>query len=357
MTAHELDQAKAEAFADKMVGVLNGGSLALMASIGHRTALFDTMAELPPSTSGQIAEATKLNERYVREWLGAMVTGGFVEHDPEASTYHLPPEHAAWLTRAATADNMAMQAQYIGLLGTVEDGIVDCFHNGGGVPYSAYPRFQQVMAEESSQNVAGSLVDTTLPMVPGLVDALSEGIDVLDVGCGRGHSLNLMAEAFPNSRFAGYDISEEGVAAGRAESQAMGLANTRFEVKDAATLDELGSYGLITAFDAIHDQAQPAKVLQAIAAALRLDGTFLMQDIKASSHLHKNLDNDFAPFMYTVSCMHCMTVSLALDGEGLGAMWGEEKAIEMLTAAGFSKIDVKQVSGDNFNNYYIATKG
>ena len=119
------------------MGALNAGALCLMTSVGHRTGLFDAMAEMPPATSAQIASGAGLNERYVREWLGAMLTAGVVEHDPDAGTYSLPPEHAARLTRAATPANIALQAQYIPLLGTVEDDIVACFREGGGVPYSA----------------------------------------------------------------------------------------------------------------------------------------------------------------------------------------------------------------------------
>ena len=356
MSTNGLDQQTAEAFAERIVDVLNDGALALMTSIGHRTELFDTMADLPPATGQQIAEAAGLNERYVREWLGAMVTGRIVDYDPDDGTYRLPPEHAASLTRAATPDNMAMFMQYIPLLGSVEDGVVASFRNGGGVPYSAFPRFQQVMAEDSGQTVAAALVDTILPLVPGLVRSLHSGIDVLDVGCGRGRALNLMAQAFPNSRFIGYDFSEEGIDAARAEAGAMGLSNVRFEVKDAAALDETAQYDLITAFDAIHDQAKPATVLDTIAHALRPDGVFLMQDIAGSSHVHNNLDHPIAPFLYTISVMHCMTVSLAEGGEGLGTMWGEEKALEMLAEAGFTGVDVKQLAHDFQNNYYICAK-
>src|ERR671910_2322118 len=138
MSITDLDQAKAEAFAERMVGVLNEGAIALMTSIGHRTGLFDAMAGLPPSTSEQIGSAAGLNERYVREWLGAMVVGGIVEHDPQEDTYHLPPEHAAFLTRAASPDNIAVSAQFISVMGAVEDEIVEVFRQGGGVPYSAF---------------------------------------------------------------------------------------------------------------------------------------------------------------------------------------------------------------------------
>jgi 2-polyprenyl-3-methyl-5-hydroxy-6-metoxy-1,4-benzoquinol methylase len=356
MTAQKLDQAKAEAFAEKMLGLLNGASLAIMTSIGHRTGLFDTLAGLPPSTSEQIAKAAGLNERYVREWLGAMVTGRIIDYEPVSVTYYLLPEHAPSLTRAAASDNLAMFMQYIALLGNVEDRIVECFRNGGGVPYSAYPRFQQLMAEESDQTVAAALVDTILPLAPGLVEALGNGMDVLDVGCGHGNAINVMAKVFPNSKFTGYDFSEEGIAAARAEAKQKGLSNVRFEVKDVAGLNEPGRYGLITAFDAIHDQAQPTKVLRSIANALRTDGIFLMADIRASSYLEKNLGHPLGPFLYTASCMHCMTVSLALNGEGLGTMWGEEKARQMLADAGFTSVELKQLPHDIQNNYYIATK-
>ncbi|MBW8011999.1 MAG: methyltransferase domain-containing protein [Chloroflexi bacterium] len=355
--SNALDQSKSDAFADQMVGVLNNGAIALMTSIGHQTGLFDTMAGLSPSTSERIAEAAGLNERYVREWLGAMVTGGIVNHDPVEQTYSLPAEHSAWLTRAAGTDNLAQQAQYIPLLGSVEQGIIECFHNGGGVPYSAYPRFQQVMAEESGAIHDATLIDTTLPLIPDIVERLQIGIDVADIGCGSGHAINLMAQAFPNSQFIGYDFSQEGVAVGREEAERMRLSNARFEARDVENLDLSGQYDFITAFDAIHDQAQPTKVLQGIAHALRPEGIFLMVDIAASSNVAENLDHVIGPLMYTVSCMHCMTVSLALDGEGLGAMWGEQKARQMLAEAGFAYVSVKRIDSDIFNYYYIATKG
>lgn len=345
---------QAEAFANHMFEVLNHGALALMMSIGHRTGLFDVMATLPPSTSQRIAQMAGLYERYVREWLGAMVTGRIVEYDPMTQLYVLPPEHAASLTRTAASNNLAMFMQYIALLGAVEDGIVRSFRDGGGVPYAAFPRFQQVKAEESSQTVAAALLDEILPLIPETVAVLRDGIDVLDVGCGRGRALNLLAKAFPQSRFTGYDFSAGGIATGREEAQALGLTNVRFLVKDAATIDEVRHYGLVTAFDVIHDQAQPRTVLKRIATAVRPDGVFLMQDIAASSHVHKNLAHPMGPLLYTLSCMHCLTVSLALGGEGLGAMWGEEQSLALLAEAGFTHVEVKRLPHDKQNSYFIA---
>jgi 2-polyprenyl-3-methyl-5-hydroxy-6-metoxy-1,4-benzoquinol methylase len=257
----------------------------------------------------------------------------------------------------ASPDNIAVTAQLIPLMGSVEDSIVESFKNGGGVPYSAFPRFHEVMAEDSGQTVVAALTDHILPLVPGLIGRLESGIEVLDVGCGSGRALNLMARMFPNSRFVGYDFSEEAIARARTEAKEHGTTNARFEVKDAAVLDEKARYDLITTFDAIHDQADPAAVLKGIAAALKEDGVYLMQDIAGSSHLHNNLDHPIAPLLYTVSTMHCMTVSLAQGGEGLGTMWGEEKAREMLEEAGLKKVEVKQLPHDIFNNYFIITKG
>jgi len=356
MTTETIDQAKAGAFAGQMVGILNGSILGLMTSIGHRTGLFDKMAELPPSTSEQIAQATGLNERYVREWLGAMVTGRFMEYDPAGKTYRLPPEHAASITRAAGPNNLAAFMQFGALMGNVEDQIVDCFQKGGGVPYSAYPKFQQLMAEESAQVFDATLIDVTLPLVPGLVDRLKSGIEVADISCGQGHAINLMAKAFSNSHFVGYDFSEDGISAGKAEAKQLGLTNARFEVKDVAELSETAKYDLITVFDAIHDQAQPRKVLANISCALKPDGVFLCVDIQASSNLEENMQHPLAPLLYGVSTLHCMTVSLALNGEGLGTVWGEQKARELLTEAGFKRIDVEHVEGDIFNSYYVCRK-
>jgi SAM-dependent methyltransferase len=352
----QLDQARAEAFAGQVIGFYNGASMALMTSVGHRTGLFDAMATLPPSTSEQIARAASLDERYVREWLGAMTVARVVEHDPAKLTYALPPEHAASLTRAAGTGNLAVMSEYFAVMGIVEDQIVDCFRKGGGVPYSAYPKFQELMRQESAAVFDQTLVDATLPMVPGLVERLRQGIDVADVGCGAGHAINVMAKAFPNSRFVGYDFSEEGIMRARSETAEWSLKNARFEVQDAARLDGSTQFDFITVFDAIHDQAKPARVLSGIADALRPGGVFLCVDIQAHSTHAGNMEHPLAPFLYAISTFHCMTVSLAYGGDGLGTAWGEQLAIKMLNDAGFKNVEVKRVEGDIINNYYIATK-
>ncbi len=353
------DSAKADAFAGRFLSALNDGALCLMTSIGHRTGLFDAMRGMSPSTVGEIAKKAGLNERYVREWLGAMVTAGVVEVDPTSTRYVLPAEHAAFLTRAAAADNMAVFAQYIALMGSVEDEIVECFKKGGGVPYERFPRFHAVMAEDSGQSVLSSLESHVLPLVPGLTDQLARGVRVLDVGCGSGRIMNRLAELYPKSRFTGIDLSSEAIATARGEALGKGLKNIEFIARDLSNFDETTepqAHDFITTFDAIHDQARPLNVLKGIYRSLKDDGVYLMQDIRGSSVVRNNIGHPIGTFLYTVSTMHCMTVSLAQDGEGLGAMWGEETTREYLGKAGFRSIETHQLAHDIQNNWYVIRK-
>ncbi|MDT5209091.1 MAG: hypothetical protein QOF67_1506 [Mycobacterium sp.] len=353
---HEAYADSTEEFAGRIVGVIDDASLAILLSNGHQTKLFDTLACLPSATSAQIADAAGLNERYVREWLGGVVAARVVEYDPAAQTYSLPSHRAAVLTRTAGPDNLARVAQFIPLLAEVEQKIIGCFQNGGGLSYDEYPRFHTLMAEQSGAGFDAALVDVVLPLADGLPERLRAGADVADIGCGSGHAINVMAAAFPASRFTGIDFSEEGLAVARNEASRLGLKNAAFVAKDVANLDAAESYDVITVFDAIHDQAQPAKVLQNIHDALRPGGTLLMVDVKASSEVEDNIGAPMATYKYTVSTMHCMSVSLALDGAGLGTCWGRQLAESMLADAGFSDVEVREIESDVVNNYYTAHK-
>jgi 2-polyprenyl-3-methyl-5-hydroxy-6-metoxy-1,4-benzoquinol methylase len=355
----QVDPAGAEAFARKLLTTLNDGALCLMVSVGHRTGLFDTMSQLPPARSNEIAARAGLNERYVREWLGAMVTGGVVRFDSDSHRYSLPAEHAASLTRAAAADNMAVFAQYIAVMGGVEDEIVECFRAGGGVPYARFPRFHDVMAEDSGQSVLSSLESHILPLVPGLTERLADGIDMLDAGCGRGRIVSRLAELYPRSRFVGMDLSREAIEFARDGARRAGLENVDFVAADLSTFDaaaEPERFDFVTTFDAIHDQAKPLNVLKGIHRTLKPDGVYLMQDISGTSHVHRDIDHPIGPFLYTISCMHCMTVSLAQGGEGLGAMWGEEKIRDYLATAGFRSIATHRLAHDIQNSWFVVTK-
>ena len=155
--AAEFDAARHDAFGERVIGMLNEASLAFMLSIGHRTGLLDTLRRLDrTATTHEIADESGLDERYVREWLGALVTGRVVDHDAPTRGYRLPPEHAAWLTRQATPNNLAGMMQFMSMFGKIEDHVLDCFRNGGGVPYEQFDRFHEVMAEESFQTVVSA---------------------------------------------------------------------------------------------------------------------------------------------------------------------------------------------------------
>ncbi|MCW8930690.1 MAG: methyltransferase domain-containing protein [Gammaproteobacteria bacterium] len=353
------DAKPVEPFADQLMNMLNQGALSLMVSIGHRTGLFDSMAELKETTVQKITNHAGLEKRYVKEWLAAMVVGGIVYYRPDKKTYQLPQSHADLLTRTASPDNIAVYLQYISILGQVEDRIVNCFRQGGGVDYEHFLGFHAVMAEDSSQTVVSALEENIIPLVNQLEPDLERGISVLDVGCGRGRALSYLAKRYPNSKFTGFDLSAEALADAHQYAQQRGLSNVTFIERDLTSFNqqaEENQFEWVTAFDAIHDQVEPQNVLNGIYKTLKPGGTFLMQDIRASSNLENNLKHPIAPFLYTISTMHCMTVSLAQDGAGLGTMWGEELAMEMLGKAGFAKIEVNQLEHDFQNNFYVMSK-
>ncbi|CEK10844.1 class I SAM-dependent methyltransferase [Legionella hackeliae] len=356
MTVSNFDQNKAEKFAEHLLVMMSHAALALMLSIGHRTRLFDTMSKMSFSTSAEIAKKANLQERYVREWLNALVAGGIVSYSAENKSYSLPAEHAAFLTREASPNNFAVMAQFIPILAYVEDSLVQAFSQGGGVPYEAYPRFHEVMAEESKQTILSNLLEKTLPLVVGIQQKLQQGIQVLDIGCGYAEALTLMAKTYPKSQFTGYDLCDETIRHAQKTAKENALTNIHFEQKDLSDWHERERYDLITGFDVIHDQAQPAKVLKGVYNALKADGVFLMQDIRTSSLVEKNIGSPTAPFIYTISCMHCMTVSLSQDGAGLGAAWGEELAEQMLMEAGFLNVKKHYLEHDILNTYYLVRK-
>ncbi len=351
----EYDKARGKAFLQQMVGILNSGAMGLLVSIGHKTGLFDSMDGAPPDTAEGIAERAGLHPRPVREWLSALACADMIEHDPERNTFRLPAELAGLITRRAGPLNLAVQAQYLGLFGSVEDDVADSFADGSGVPYDKYPKFQAVMAQSSGDRQEATLIDAVVPILPGGAAALEAGKDVADVGCGSGLALCLLGEAFPKSRFTGFDFSEQAIETARKRAADRGLGNVSFEVADAAKLAQQREFDLVTTFDAIHDQAHPATVLAAIHRMLRPGGTYLCVEPKASSELSEMLDEPMAPFLYTISTMHCMQVSLAYGGEGLGAAWGEQKTIEYLKKAGFAEIEVTGVREDRANSFFIAT--
>jgi SAM-dependent methyltransferase len=347
----QIDMEQARQFAGQLMGHYTGGILSLMLDIGYKSGLLEAAAK-GQGTSQEIAQRAGLNERYVREWLGALTTSGIFKYDPDSRTYSLPPEHAVCLT-GETGFNLAPMSQMLAHMGKHLHKIAHAFENGGGVPYSEFrPEFTDMMDSMGRRRYSQLLISGYLSAAKGLQQRLQDGIHVADIGCGTGHCVNIMAREYPASTFVGYDIAEDAIARGNAEAKEAGLTNARFEVLDVTKLPPEPKFDLITAFDAIHDQVDPAAVLQRASDALAPDGTFLMIDIKASSNVEENVGNPMAPMLYGISVLHCMTVSLAHDGAGLGTVWGEQLARRMLADAGFTSVEASDAP-DPMNSIYV----
>ncbi len=331
MTTTELDQAKAEAFAGRMAGGSTTRHLTLSMSIGHRTGLFDSLAGLPPSTSEEIANASGL-QRAVCPGMarrdGRRRTSSSTSRDrhlrsPRRTRGVVDPGGGRGQHRRDRANGSDARWRR-GSRSSSASTTVAGFRTRNSPPSTRSP------PSCPRDTVDATLLEGALPLVPGLVERLEAGIDVADIGCGSGYALCVMARAFPNSRFQGFDFSEEAIMAARTQAREWELDNVTFEVRDVTDLSLTAAFDFITTFDAVHDQAAPDRVLAGIADALRPGGVYLCVDIAASSNVEDNADHPMGSFLYTISTMHCMTVSLALDGMGLGAVWGEQTALAML---------------------------
>lgn len=334
-----MDAQRTQAFGERLLDLLTGNVLTMLIGIGHRTGLFEAAAE-GSATCPELAERAGLDERYVREWLGSMVTGRIFEYEPGTARYTLPAEHAALLTGARSA-NVGPVASMLTNLGAVLPSVQRCFVEGGGVPFAEFAAVAGDSLGENWRNIYDErLVDGFLGVVPGLLDRLRAGARVLDLGCGTGHAINLMAREFPASRFVGLDLAPDAIALAEAERTAMGLDNAEFAVADAAELAGAPGYDVITAFDSVHDQRAPAAVLRRIHEALTPDGVFLMVDGNYSSRLENNIDNPYAPMGYGISLLFCLPTSRVGGDGGLGLVWGRERAHRMLADAGFQNVRV-----------------
>ena len=357
-----------ENFSDKLITILNHGALNLALGIGYAHKIFDTMDDRNrPLTLEALSAATGLDGRYLKEWLGIMVTGGIIElhESPDGindrpDRFFLPRDHGDLLCRRAGSGNLGVYTQEIPLLTSCAmDAVRDGFKTGDGIPFERYPKFQAFMAQLSDAKHEQVLVDEFLPSVDGgrIIGQMKAGIRVCDLGCGRGVALNLMARAFPDSEFTGMDNHGAAIDSARNAAKKQGLSNVTFMVQDAAAVSESkdleSRFDYITAFDAIHDQAHPMAALRGILHMLKPSGTFSMIDIKAGSKIRDNLDHPMAPFLYTVSLMHCMPVGLNDNGRGLGMMWGREQALELLGEAGFTRVSAEEIPNDPFNLHFL----
>jgi SAM-dependent methyltransferase len=326
-----------------------GAATTALIDVGHRSGLLDALAA-GPATSAELAERTGHSERHLREWLAGTAAAGIAEFDPSTRRFTLPPERAVVLS-GSTVSNLAPLAQSIGYIAAFAPAVTRTIREGGGIPYGEYgAEFTEVQDAVNRRLYDAVMVDGYVGAVGGLAGRLARGITVLDIGCGSGHGLNVLARAFPASTFVGYDIAEAAIAKAVDEAEAYGLTNVTFKVRDVADLPATARFDLVTAFDAVHDQAQPRHVLREVRRVLADDGLFLMVDMNARSALEDNLGNPVATYLYWVSLFHCMQVSLAEGGEGLGTAWGIELATELLHQAGFTEVELLPApAGDPVN--------
>jgi ubiquinone/menaquinone biosynthesis C-methylase UbiE len=334
---------------------LTGAAVSMMTSVGYQTGLFEKMAALPPSTSLEIAAAAGLQERYVREWLSAMASAGVLTYDPADGTFALPASHVRTLTQMGGAENAGPMARLLASIGATEHRLISAFRDGGGVSYGQFRNLGTIIAE-TGDGVLCSRLDAIAEVSPSLRERLRAGIEVLDLGCGRGRAAMLLARRFPRSRFVGIDLSLSSIQAARQDAEEYGLQNVSFQVGDAAVLSDEGRFGLVLTFNSMHEQARPEVVLRAIYRSMKKGAMYLMIEPDGSSHLEENLDLPLSTVLYTISTFLSLPVSHAAGGEGLGMLWGRENAVAMLRATGFSEIRVEPLADDPINACFVATK-
>ena len=353
MTETALDEAKMGEFLGKALDDMAGAMTVFQCAIGDRLGLFKDMARNGPATSNELAERAGINERYAREWLGGMTSAGYFSYDPASGRFTLPPEHAPVLADEPGPMFFGGFYEQITGMSRIIEPLLDAFREGGGVPQSAYgDELWSGLERGTASWFENLLVPAWIPAVPEVDSALKRGIDVADVGCGAGRAIIKLAEAYPNSRYTGYDNFPTQVDRAKAAAEAAGVTDrARFVVADVAQgLEE--TYDLITTFDVIHDSADPLGLLTAIHAALRPEGRYLCLDVNCSDKVEENV-GPLATMMYGASVFYCMTTSLSQGGEGLGTLGLHEKKMrELAVAAGFSSVELAPIENP-FNVLYV----
>lgn len=333
------DKNRAKAFTGKVLNDVAGAVIVRFCAIGDRLGLFKDLAANGPADPATFATRTGIDERYAREWLEGMAAAGYLDFDPSSSCFELPAEHA----RPLADDTSPL---YQGALCTLLthsmapfEQLVEAFKSGGGVPQSAFPpALYETMQRSSGLRYRNFLLDTWLPDMPDVVRMLERGVDVADVGCGRGTALMMMAEAYPNSRFWGFDAFAPQIEGANGQARERGIAGrVTFEHLDAS--DDLPrDFDLIFTFDVIHDMAKPHAALANIRRHLKPGGIYTLQEITAADERHENRGPE-ATLKYGMSVTYCLTTSLADHGAGLGTLGMPPKVVrEMCAEAGFGEV-------------------
>jgi 2-polyprenyl-3-methyl-5-hydroxy-6-metoxy-1,4-benzoquinol methylase len=336
-TTPQLDQAKLEAFVERVVLDIGTSMRGGLCYIGDKLGIFKALAASGPVTSAGLAEITGLDERYLREWLGSMATAEYVEHDTDTGTYYLPPEHALPLADEEFPLFTGGFLQMVVPTVSVAPQVAEAFKTGRGVTQDQYlPDMYEAIERGTAPWYKHHLVQTWIAALPEVEGKLEQGGRALDVGCGGGRAAITIAKAFPNAGVLGVDVHAGSIERARANAAAEGLDDrVGFEVRDGGELPS-GQFDFITTFDVVHDSVDPIGLMSSIRGALAPGGTYLMLEMNASGEVEGNR-NPVGRFLYNVSTLYCMTTSLAHGGAGIGACMGEEKARELAYAAGFTQ--------------------
>jgi SAM-dependent methyltransferase len=337
MDAPVIDQAKLESFIMRAVGDLSAGYGGVMVSLGGKLGLYKAMAGAGPLSAKELAARAGCAERYVREWLNSQAAGGYVNYHAVSDTYELSPEQAIVLADEDSPVYIPHAWNTPASMWFDEDKALEAFRTGKGVAWGDHNgRLFCGVAAFYRNAYRGSLVPQWLPALDGVVDQLKAGISVADVGCGHGHSSILMAEAFPNSRFHGFDVHEASIAEARLNAADVGVAErVDFDVARAADYPGKG-YGLICFFDCLHDMGDPLAAARHAAETLAPGGTVMLVEPFANDRVEDNL-SPVARLYYAASTTICCAHAISEGGHHvLGAQAGEARLAEVFRKAGFT---------------------
>ena len=348
-----LDQHKLEQFLHKFVNDLGAGMCGALALVGEKLGLYTAMAGAGPLTAAELAARTSTNPRYVREWLSAQAANGYVEYDPKTDRFFLPAEHALLLANEDGPVYIPGAFHVIASVFRDEPKISEAFRSGEGVGWHEHhPSLFEGTEKFFRPTYLHNLIGSWIPALDGVERKLKEGAGVADVGCGHGASTILMAQAFPESSFYGFDYHQASIEKARQRAEKAGVQHrVKFEVATAKDFDER-QYDLVCFFDCLHDMGDPVGALQHVRETLDDDGTVMIVEPYANDSLKENL-NPIGRVFYAASTMICTPASRAQEvGAALGAQAPESKLREVVTAGGFKRF--RRAAETPFNRVYEA---
>jgi 2-polyprenyl-3-methyl-5-hydroxy-6-metoxy-1,4-benzoquinol methylase len=350
-----MEQSKADAFAERVMGEINTSMSVLNLYLGHRLGLYRSMADSGPVTPIELADRTGLAERYLREWMEAMATNGYIDYDEASGRFTLSPEHGVTLTKNDDPNFIAPFLCWVPSLAGVLPPLMDAFETGGGVPYEAYGAHTlEAIGNGNRPMFANDLAESWIPAMPDVEARLRQGGRVADIGSGIGWSSIYLAKGYPGARVDGFDLDEASIERARANATQAGVGDRiTFTVAAAEDIEADGVYNLVTAFEVIHDMAYPVKALRAMRRMLKPDGVLLVADEAVGDTIEEN--SDFTGrMMYNFSVLHCLPQAMVFpDGAATGTVMGPSKLRSYALEAGFKGIDVLPIENPFWRFYKL----